>query len=138
MIRLSELRRLIRAIADFEPAYWTDADIAEAIVEGERDLDAALATWRDLCERLGAKPAESPGACARRKRILAALAACPAERYAFDGVEPDPRHPDCVVLGIGIRQPDSTIWTCDLLIPNERFDPLALLDLIERYVAALD
>jgi hypothetical protein len=137
-IALSELRRLICAIADFEPGYWTEADIAEAIAEGERDLEAALQTWRALCERLGLEMPEVAGSRARRKRVLAMFAARPGIRYALDGIEPDPRHPDCVVLGLGIRRSDGTIWTCDLLVPRDRFDPFALLELVERHGGALD
>jgi hypothetical protein len=137
-IAQSELRRLIRALAEHEPEHWRPADVEEAIREGERDLEAALQTWRALCGRLGLEMPEVAGSRARRKRVLAMFAARPGIRYALDGIEPDPRHPDCVVLGLGIRRSDGTIWTCDLLVPRERFDPFALLELIEGHGGAIN
>jgi hypothetical protein len=131
-LRLAELRRLVLDLASSEPRHWTPSDIAEALREGELDLDAALQTWRTLCVRLGVRPPEAPGTVARRERVRAMLAERPGIRYAIVGAETEPRYTGCVVLGLGVRRPDGTVCTCDLLAPRHRYDPFLVLDLIER------
>jgi len=66
-----------------------------------------------------------PAAEARRQRVLAVLAENPALRLAVvcDG-EGDP-----VPVAIGIRDKG----TCEVHIPATRFDPIALLELVERH-----
>lgn len=136
IIRLAELRRLVLDLATAEPQHWTPRDIAEALAYGEADLDAAMTTWRALCARLGVRQPEASGAEARRERVLAMLAERPGIRYAIAGGETDPRYPGCVVLGVGVRQPDGSIHTCDAIMPSDRYDPFGLLDLVERVGAA--
>ena len=65
-----------------------------------------------------------PAADSRRQRVLAMLANDPALRLAVvcDG-QGDP-----VPVTVAIRE-----GTCEVLIPAARFDPLALLDLVERH-----
>jgi len=50
--KLADLRRLIFDLAAAEPEHWTFRDIAEALTEGERDLDNALMTWSAILERM--------------------------------------------------------------------------------------
>ena len=66
-----------------------------------------------------------PAAEARRQRVLAQLADNPALHLAVvcDG-EGDP-----VPVAVGIRDKG----TCEVHIPASRFDPFALLELIERH-----
>ena len=62
---------------------------------------------------------------ARRQRVLAKLAANPALRLAVVcDAEGDP-----VSVAVAIRDKG----TCEVLIPAARFDPFALLDLVERH-----
>ena len=65
-----------------------------------------------------------PAADSRRHRVLAMLANDPALRLAVvcDG-QGDP-----VPVTVAIR-----VGTCEVLIPAARFDPLAILDLVERH-----
>ena len=65
-----------------------------------------------------------PAAESRRQRVLAMLANDPALRLAVvcDG-QGDP-----VPVTLAIRE-----GTCEVLIPAARFDPLAILDLVERH-----
>ena len=66
-----------------------------------------------------------PAAEGRRQRVLAMLAANPARRLAVvcDG-QGDP-----VPVAVAIRGKG----TCEVLIPAARFDPFALLELVERH-----
>ena len=66
-----------------------------------------------------------PAAEGRRQRVLAMLAHNPALRLAVvcDG------HGDPVPVAVAIRDKG----TCEVLIPAARFDPFALLDLIEKH-----
>ena len=66
-----------------------------------------------------------PGADGRRQRVLAMLADNPALRLAVvcDGYR------DPVPVALAIRDKG----TCEVLIPAARFDPFALLDLVERH-----
>lgn len=72
---------------------------------------------------------ENPAAEARRRRVLAKLADNPALRIAVvcDG-EDDP-----VPVAVAIRDKG----TCEVHIPAARFDPFALLELIERHGGTL-
>lgn len=69
-------------------------------------------------------PLPDPAAEARRQRVLAMLAADPMLRLAVvcDG-EGDP-----VPVAVALRDKG----TCEVLIPAARFDPFALLALVER------
>ena len=66
-----------------------------------------------------------PAAEGRRQRVLAMLADNPALRLAVvcDGLG------DPVPVAVAIRGKG----TCEVLIPAARFDPFALLDLIEKH-----
>jgi len=72
----------------------------------------------------------SPGAQSRRQRVTAMLEAG-QHTYAVVVDQADPHYPGCVVLGVGIRT-EHGISTCDLIVPADRFDGFALLDLISR------
>ena len=50
---LSEVRRLVEAIAEAAPSYWTAADVEDAVAVAMTDLDNALTTFRALAERYG-------------------------------------------------------------------------------------
>jgi len=65
-----------------------------------------------------------PAAEGRRRRVLAKLAANPAQRLAIvcDG-EGDP-----VPVAVAIRDKGA----CEVLIPAARFDPFALIELVGR------
>ena len=69
--------------------------------------------------------APDPAAEARRRKVLAMLAANPALRIAVvcDG-DGDP-----VPVAIAIRDKGA----CELLVPRDRYDGVLLLDLIERH-----
>jgi hypothetical protein len=73
-----------------------------------------------------------PGAEARRKRVVALLDERPAARYAAVTDDADPAYPGCVVLGVGIRRDDGTIYTADIITPAEQFDGFKLLELVGR------
>lgn len=51
--QIAELRRLVEAIVRMAPAYWTRADIEEAVAIGATDLDNALMTFRALAQDYG-------------------------------------------------------------------------------------
>ncbi len=55
--KVAELRRLVEVIARMAPAYWTVADIEEAVTIGATDLDNALATFRALAAEYGVRRA---------------------------------------------------------------------------------
>ena len=69
------------------------------------------------------------GAEARRARVLAMLIADPSLRIAVacDG-EGDP-----VPVAVAIRDKG----TCEVLIPADRFDPFALLELVARHAGTM-
>src|SRR5258708_34353892 len=99
----------------------------ELIRQHKAELRTALESPRDE------QPALAAGAESRRQIATAMLEARPGVRYALVVDEEDPSYPDCVVLGVGIRSDDGTVRTCDLIVPRERYDGFALLDLIERH-----
>jgi hypothetical protein len=74
-----------------------------------------------------------PAAEARRQRVLAMLAHRPGLRYAVVTDDTDSVNPDCVVLGIGIREDSETIYTADLIVPRESYDGIDLLELLQRH-----
>jgi hypothetical protein len=67
---------------------------------------------------------------ARRQRVLAMLAKRPCSRYAVVVDNPDT---DPVILALAIREKG----TCELRIPQEKFDPFLLLDKIVRHSGTL-
>lgn len=79
----------------------------------------------------------SPGAEARRQRVLAMLADRQAVRYALlvDG----DAEPEAVILALAIRGAiaDGAAVTCELRVPREKFDPFLLLDLVARHGATV-
>jgi len=71
------------------------------------------------------EPSPDPAAEDRRQRVLAILADNPALRLAVVcGGQDDP-----VPVAVAIRDKG----TCEVLIPAARFDPFALLELVERH-----
>jgi hypothetical protein len=74
-----------------------------------------------------------PGAEARRKRVVSLLDERPAARYAAVTDDADPADPGCVVLGVGIRRADGTIYTADLITPVDRYDGCRVLELVDRH-----
>jgi hypothetical protein len=52
-MRAFEVRRLITAIAKANASYWTPADVEEACVIAEADLDGALVCWRAIADDYG-------------------------------------------------------------------------------------
>ncbi|MDW8259725.1 MAG: hypothetical protein RML32_09810, partial [Gammaproteobacteria bacterium] len=77
-----ELERLIRLLAEHDPAHWSDDDIREALEAGEQDLDAAIETWRNLCAQRSSALDDQPNAQAeaRRRRVLQMLRERPSVR----------------------------------------------------------
>lgn len=68
--QIAELRHMVEAIARMAPAYWTRADIEEAVAIGATDLDNALMTFRALAEGyevhlVGSQP-PAHGVCRQR------------------------------------------------------------------------
>jgi hypothetical protein len=101
-------------------------DEARALIRAHKaELLASLAGTE------GALP--DAAAEARRQRVIAMLAERPAIRHALVTDDADPAYPDCVVLGIGIRRGDGAIYTADMIVPRDRYDGIALLDLVERH-----
>ena len=75
--------------------------------------------------------APDPAAEARRRKVLAMLAANPALRIAVvcDGDGDGDGDGDPVPVAIAIRDKGA----CELLVPRDRYDGVLLLDLIERH-----
>jgi len=71
-------------------------------------------------------PLPDPAAESRRQRVLAMLAERPGVRYAVVVDDPDT---DPVRLMVGIRD----VATFEVEIPKSKYDPVLLLDLIERH-----
>jgi hypothetical protein len=78
-------------------------------------------------------PLPNARAAARRQRVLAMLSHQPGSRYAVVTDEADDLYPDCVVLGIGIRHDDRTIYTADLIVPRLSYDGMDVLELLQRH-----
>lgn len=135
--KLAELHRLIHALAEHDPEHWTPADVEEAIREGERDLDAALETWRAIARQHGIGMDTDARAEARRQRVLAMLAERPGIRYALVSDPDDPAYPELVVLAVGLRKEDGATYTFEMLVPHDRYDPFLLMELVERHGGTL-
>ena len=72
-----------------------------------------------------------PAVEARQERVLKMLRENPSITYAM--VADTESDADAVALALAIRGKG----TCEILIPRERYDGLALLDLIERHGATV-
>jgi hypothetical protein len=120
-----ELRALIRA---HKPA------LLEVLAHDVPGADAPVADVAQFAEGGGDG---YPAYESRRQRVAAMLEARPEARYALVVDESDPTYPGCVVLGVGIRSQDGTIRTCDLIVPQERHDGFAIIDLIDRHGGTL-
>jgi hypothetical protein len=70
---------------------------------------------------------------ARRQRVLAMLAEAPGRRYAVVTDDADRAYTGCVVIGIGIRQDDGSIFTADIITSADRYDGCRLLELVEQH-----
>jgi len=81
----------------------------------------------ELLRVLEVQPPPNPGSDVRRRRVFEMLANNPAARYAV--LAHDDHDSDAVLLTLAIRDR----VTCELRIPKNRYDPILLLDLIERY-----
>lgn len=94
-----------------------------------RVATVAVANPRD--EETDALP--DPAAEARRQRVLAMLAERPGIRYAL--VTDTDADSETVVVALAIRDAlkDGSTVTCELHIPQAKFDPFLLLDLITRH-----
>jgi len=73
----------------------------------------------------------------RNERVTEMLETRPGISYAVAVDEQDSDYPGCVVLAVGIRGDAGSAITCDLIVPRERYDGFALLDLIERHGVAV-
>jgi hypothetical protein len=67
----------------------------------------------------------------RRKAVLDMLEQEPSTTHAF--ITDDLTESNCVIVTVGIRG----IGTCDLRIPREKYDGLAVLKLIEEHTGLL-
>lgn len=85
------------------------------------DLDAIRAHKAELLAHLAAE--------ARRQAVLKMLDDAPGIRYAFTADDPDT---DPVLAALAIRD----VGTCELAIPQARYDGFALLSLIEQHAGA--
>lgn len=107
---------------------WSDAE-REQFVQWARRSPEGVADARRLLETEVAR-LPAPGMAERRREVLAMLAADPDLNVAWtcdDSAGNDP-----VVLTLAIRG----AGCCEMAIPREKCDPLALPMLIDRLVAA--
>lgn len=120
-VRLSREGEAIRAA----PRLALTEEARSLIRAHKAELLAALAIEGD--------PLPDPAAEARRQRMLAMLAKRPGIRYAV--VTDTEADPDAVILALAIRgaMPDGSTVTAELAIPRAKYDPVMLLDLIERH-----
>ena len=116
---MSYLARLKQKISGKVPEY-------EATKGTEGAFDTFVASKSAPLRQISAAndPLPDPAAESRRQRVMAMLSNDPALRLAVvcDG-QGDP-----VPVTVAIRE-----GTCEVLIPAARFDPLAILDLVERH-----
>lgn len=85
----------------------------------------------DTAGKATSEPLSDPAMEARRQRVLAMLAERPDIRYAL--ITDDQADPEAVILALAIRG----LGTCELCVPQTKFDPFVLLDLIERHGVSL-
>lgn len=127
-----ELRGLIRANKLTLVAALNATTATQSVaVEGQVARVADVAQFPDD-GRLGSPALES-----RRRRVTALLKVHPGARYAVVVDEEDPAYPGCVVLAVGLRGDAGVIHTCDLIVPRERYDGFAIIDLIDRHSGVL-
>ena len=118
------LAALIRKRDTGKPANENSAKAANDGLAGGRSL-AGLAPLALASPQEAQTAAPDPAAEARRQRVLTMLADNPALRLAAvcDGAG------DPVPVAVAIRDKGSV----EVLIPAARFDPFALLELVERH-----
>ena len=85
----------------------------------------------ELVAFLNAEAVNNDPAERRRCEVLAMLEANPRITHAI--VTDDEAEADCVIVTVAIRG----IGTCDLRIPREKYDGLAVLQLIEEHTGAV-
>lgn len=116
----TDLNDMLRRVSTFYE--WSNGDVTDFRRWARRDQQG-VDDARQFLEHEASKLPQ-PGSSDRRRIVLGMLQADPTARYAWTCLD---RDSGPVVLVVAIRD----VGTCELSVPRERFDALALPQLID-------